>query len=469
MPTTQKSIRLPSASRGTPKRASWSARVAREGELERRLGELGHRPGDVGDAGAFLDVEHGEPLERQLARDPQRRGEAVRRLPAGDRSARAIVVRSGRPAGTRRELAGVAAADALHEAAVRSARNVTDRGAAMKSGRYARRRQRGNPSMRSRLCARLTRPARDVDAVPAVPAVFAGGRVDRISDALPAGATLSSCLRIRLPVRPVSPLAAPRRRGASPACAGPRAPCSGSCSWLWATLFVGWLSLHWLILPHIEEWRPAIEARAGRMLGAPVRIGAIAARSSGWVPAIELRDVRILDAEQRVALTLPRVFAALSPRSLLALEPRFEQLLIDGPSLDVRRDKSGRIRVAGLDFAAAAGSRGRRPRRRLVLQPARVRDPRRRPALDRRRTRCAAAGPRRRRAGDSQRPARARRPPRRDAAGRLGRALQPARPLHPAALRQERRLAPVERQRLRRPAARRPERAAPPRQRCRSS
>ena len=121
----------------------------------------------------------------------------------------------------------------------------------------------------------------------------------------------------------------------------------------WAALFVGWLSLHWLILPHIEEWRPAIEARASRMLGAPVRIGAIEARSSGWVPAIELRDVRILDAEQRVALTLPRVFAALSPRSLLALEPRFEQLLIDGPSLDVRRDESGRIRVAGLDFGAA--------------------------------------------------------------------------------------------------------------------
>jgi uncharacterized protein (TIGR02099 family) len=124
----------------------------------------------------------------------------------------------------------------------------------------------------------------------------------------------------------------------------------------WLVLFVGWLSLHWLILPHIEEWRPAIEARVSGMVGAPVKIGAIAARSSGWVPAIELRDVRILDAEQRAALTLPRVFAALSPRSLLALEPRFAQLLIDGASLDIRRDKSGRIRIGGLDFAATAGS-----------------------------------------------------------------------------------------------------------------
>jgi hypothetical protein len=73
------------------------------------------------------------------------------------------------------------------------------------------------------------------------------------------------------------------------------------------------------------------------------------------VPALELRDVRVLDPEQRVALTLPRVFAALSARSFLAFEPRFEQLLIDGASLDVRRDKSGRIRIAGLDFGNAQG------------------------------------------------------------------------------------------------------------------
>ena len=115
-------------------------------------------------------------------------------------------------------------------------------------------------------------------------------------------------------------------------------------------LFVGWLSLHWLILPHIEEWRGPIEARASRLLGAVVKIGAIEVRSSGWVPALELRDVQVLDAEQRVALSLPRVAASLSPRSLLALEPRFEQMLIDAPALDIRRDAAGHIRVAGLDF-----------------------------------------------------------------------------------------------------------------------
>jgi uncharacterized protein (TIGR02099 family) len=118
-------------------------------------------------------------------------------------------------------------------------------------------------------------------------------------------------------------------------------------------LLIAWLTLHWAILPRIEQWRPQIEARASAALGVPVRIGGIEVRSGGWVPALELRDVRLLDAEQRPALRLPRIAAAFSPRSLLSLELRFEQLLIEGAQLDVRRDRAGRIFVAGLDFSRA--------------------------------------------------------------------------------------------------------------------
>jgi L-alanine-DL-glutamate epimerase-like enolase superfamily enzyme len=60
---------------------------------------------------------------------------------------------------------------------------------------------------------------------------------------------------------------------------------------LWILLALAWLALHWLILPHIEEWRAPIEQRASAALGAPVRIGQIVVRSRGWVPALELRDV----------------------------------------------------------------------------------------------------------------------------------------------------------------------------------
>ena len=121
----------------------------------------------------------------------------------------------------------------------------------------------------------------------------------------------------------------------------------------WSLLLIAWLTLHWGILPHIQQWREPIQERASKALGVPVRIGQIEVRSSGWVPSFDLREVVLLDADQRPALRLPHVFAAISPRSLLSLELRFEQLLIDGAELEVRRDRQGRISVAGLNFNAS--------------------------------------------------------------------------------------------------------------------
>ena len=126
----------------------------------------------------------------------------------------------------------------------------------------------------------------------------------------------------------------------------------------WSVFLVAWLTLHWWILPHIQQWRGPIEVQASRALGVPVRIGRIDVQASGWVPSFELQEVLLLDAQQRPALRLPRVFAAISPRSLLALELRFEQLLVDGAELEVRRDAGGRIFVAGLDFSGAVPGHG---------------------------------------------------------------------------------------------------------------
>ncbi len=117
---------------------------------------------------------------------------------------------------------------------------------------------------------------------------------------------------------------------------------------LFSLLIAAWLALHWAILPHIDDWRPELEKQATQALGVPVKIGAISARSSGWIPTLDLRDVRVIEASGREALHLPRVSAALSPRSLLAFELRFSQLLLDSPELLLRRDAQGRVFVAGL-------------------------------------------------------------------------------------------------------------------------
>lgn len=126
----------------------------------------------------------------------------------------------------------------------------------------------------------------------------------------------------------------------------------------WSLALLVWLTFHWGILPRLDEWRPRIEAYASHALGLPVQIGRIQARSSGWIPAMELDDVVLRDARGREALRLPKVSAALSVSSLLSMQLRFEQLLIDGPRLEVRRDAQGRLRVAGLDVEGDAVGEG---------------------------------------------------------------------------------------------------------------
>lgn len=124
----------------------------------------------------------------------------------------------------------------------------------------------------------------------------------------------------------------------------------------WLLLAAAWGVLHGWIVPRIGDFRPELETRAMQALGVPVRIGALAARSDGLIPTIELQDVALLDAQGREALRLPRVVAAISPRSLLKLG--FEQLYLEGPELDVRRDARGRIFVAGMPFGGSPAEDG---------------------------------------------------------------------------------------------------------------
>lgn len=121
-------------------------------------------------------------------------------------------------------------------------------------------------------------------------------------------------------------------------------------------LLVAWLVLHWAILPRVDGMRPWLEREATKALGVPLRIGSLKAESGGWMPALELRDVQLFDRTgpgAREALRLPRVTAVLSWQSLLVWQPRFAQLLIDAPEVEIRRDRTGRLFIAGLDVEGA--------------------------------------------------------------------------------------------------------------------
>lgn len=116
----------------------------------------------------------------------------------------------------------------------------------------------------------------------------------------------------------------------------------------WLLFGASWAALHWVIVPRIAQWQPDIERLASQRLGVEVRIGHIELDDSSAVPSFTLTDVQLMDAQQRPALHLPRVQAALSVSSIWRLG--FEQLVIDSPVLEVRRNASGQWLLGGLSL-----------------------------------------------------------------------------------------------------------------------
>ena len=131
----------------------------------------------------------------------------------------------------------------------------------------------------------------------------------------------------------------------------------------WLMFALAWMALHWVIVPRIGELRPRLEIEASKVLGVPVKIGDISAKSVGIIPSFELKDIALLDAAGREALKLPRILASVSPASLLQLN--VEQILIESPELNIRRDAQGKLTIAGLDFSKDEKKHGWR--RRLVF------------------------------------------------------------------------------------------------------
>lgn len=107
------------------------------------------------------------------------------------------------------------------------------------------------------------------------------------------------------------------------------------------------LALRYVVLPHVNDYREAIENLATRALGEPVKIGAIDASWRGLRPTLALRDVRVVERDGKNALELPTIRATLSWETLVVMDLRLALLEIDGPELAVRRDAAGQLFIAG--------------------------------------------------------------------------------------------------------------------------
>jgi uncharacterized protein (TIGR02099 family) len=119
------------------------------------------------------------------------------------------------------------------------------------------------------------------------------------------------------------------------------------------------LGLRYVVLPHIDNYKPEVERLATHALGNKVTIQTIGASWSGLLPQLTLGNLVIHDKFGNDALTLPKVTATLSWWSVVAADLRLHSLLIERPDMDVVRDADGKLYVAGIHIDTAASGNGR--------------------------------------------------------------------------------------------------------------
>ena len=117
------------------------------------------------------------------------------------------------------------------------------------------------------------------------------------------------------------------------------------------------LALRYSVLPNIERYRDDIQQGISQAAGLPVTIRRIDTHWQGLRPQLSLRDFSIHDAAGRPGLTFDTVETELSWASIWHWQLRLHRLEVDGPTLHIRREKNGRIFIAGIQLnTEASGS-----------------------------------------------------------------------------------------------------------------
>jgi len=114
------------------------------------------------------------------------------------------------------------------------------------------------------------------------------------------------------------------------------------------------LALRYSVLPNIENYRADIERGISQTAGLPVTIARIDTHWQGLRPQLSLRGFSIHDAAGRPGLTFDTVETELSWASLWHWQLRLHRLEVDAPTLHIRREKSGRIFIAGIQLNTEA-------------------------------------------------------------------------------------------------------------------
>src|SRR5579862_685914 len=111
------------------------------------------------------------------------------------------------------------------------------------------------------------------------------------------------------------------------------------------------LAVRFIVFPHLKNNRDDLTGLLEREIGKPVQAESLDTGWDGWNPRIAVRGFRILDrAQGEPILTLPEVRMTLAWTSLLFLDLRLKELVIERPALSIMRDHDGMLHLAGQTF-----------------------------------------------------------------------------------------------------------------------
>lgn len=113
------------------------------------------------------------------------------------------------------------------------------------------------------------------------------------------------------------------------------------------------LVVRFVALPRLEAERTRIAELVSRQLGQPVEIEAIETGWDGWNPQITVRGLSVRDRTgtiMRPLLELPVVSGVVAWTSIPLFQLRLKELSIERPQLSIRRDREGRVHVAGIEI-----------------------------------------------------------------------------------------------------------------------
>lgn len=116
------------------------------------------------------------------------------------------------------------------------------------------------------------------------------------------------------------------------------------CYFLFCALF---LVLRYGVMPNVDRYKADIERTVSQAIGRGVSISEVKASWQGFNPRLAFGNVVIRDKQGRNALVLPDVNATISWWSVAVADLRFAKIEISNPSLNIERDISGKLYVAG--------------------------------------------------------------------------------------------------------------------------